>query len=71
MEPITLKAHFNGQQIVLDEPYELPQNSPLIVTVLPADDEDERADWARAAMASLARAYSDDEPEYSLADVKT
>ena len=71
MQPITLKAHFNGQQIVLDEPYELPHNSPLIVTVLPADDGDEHADWARAAMASLARAYSDDEPEYSLADVKT
>ena len=70
MPAITLKAHFDGQQIVLDDPYELPHNSQLIVTVLSPADEIERAEWARAAAAGLARAYSDDEPEYSPADVK-
>jgi len=34
MPAVTLKAHFNGQQIVLDEPFDLPPDSPLIVTVL-------------------------------------
>ena len=37
---------------------------------LPAADSD-RAQWAQVAVTSLARAYGDDEPEYSIADVKT
>jgi hypothetical protein len=71
MTPITLKAHFDGQQIVLDEPYELPQGSALIVTVVAPVDGAEGADWSRIAAAGLAGAYADDEPEYSLADVKS
>lgn len=30
-----LQAHFDGSQIRLDEPFEIPANSPLMVTVLP------------------------------------
>jgi hypothetical protein len=70
MPPIILKAHFDGQRIVLDQPFELPNGTSLIVTVLPRADEAEHAEWSRAAAAGLARAYSDDEPEYSLSDVK-
>jgi len=69
MQPITIKAHLDGQRLVLDEPCELPQNSPLIVTVLPASDDDQ-SDWTQIAATGLARAYSNDEPEYSLADLK-
>jgi hypothetical protein len=67
MTPITLRAHFDGTTIRLDEPYELPTNAPLIVTVLP--DDSERADWAAIATMALNRAYSDDEPEYTDADL--
>ena len=62
-------AHFNGDTIVLDEPFELKPNMRLIVTVLNEED-DEREDWRILAKQSLARAYSDDEPEYSLDSIK-
>jgi hypothetical protein len=70
MPAISLKAHFDGQQIVLDEPYELPSGAPLMVTVLPGATDTERANWAAISAAGLARAYSDDEPEYTAADVR-
>ena len=62
-------AHFNGDTIVLDEPFELKTNMRLIVTVL-NEENDEREDWRILAKQSLARAYSDDEPEYSLDSIK-
>ena len=68
MTPKTINAHFDGKQIVLDEPFELEPNMKIVVTILPADDE--REDWARLAMQSLERAYGDDEPEYSLDMIK-
>jgi hypothetical protein len=34
MPIISLKAHFDGKAIHLDEPYELPRDAKLIVTVL-------------------------------------
>ena len=69
MPIVALKAHFNGDHIVLDEPFDLPPNSPLIVTLLPELDT-ERADWEALAGESLARAYGPDEPDYSLKDIK-
>ena len=36
MSSITLKAHFDGQSIHLDEPFELTQDAQLLVTVLPS-----------------------------------
>ena len=70
MEPVTLRAHFDGKQILLDEPFELEPNTELIVTVVPRASDEERGDWTRLALESLARAYSDDEPEYSLDQIK-
>ncbi len=70
METVTLRAHFDGKQIVLDEPIELEPNTELIVTVLPSAADEEREAWARLALESLARAYSDDEPEYSRDQIK-
>ena len=69
MPAVTLSAHFDGQQIVLDEPYPLEPNTPLTVIVLPEDDQ-EREDWYRLSAQGLAHAYGDDEPEYTLADIK-
>jgi hypothetical protein len=70
MPAVTLKAHFNGKQIVLDEPFDLQPNSSLMVTVLPKEDSAEDAQWRDLAAGGLARAYGEDEPEYSAADVK-
>ena len=71
MQAISLSAHFDGQQILLDEPYELPPNTRLIVTVvaLPTPDQEQLA-WYQLAAQGLAAAYGDDEPEYSEADIK-
>lgn len=70
MEKVTLRAHFDGRQIVLDEPFELEPNTELIVTVRPKSADQEREDWARLSLESLSRAYGDDEPEYSLDLIK-
>jgi len=40
------------------------------LTVLPKSSDEEREDWTRLSLESLARAYSDDEPEYSLDLIK-
>jgi hypothetical protein len=69
MPTVALKAHFDGDHIVLDEPFELPRHAPLIVTLLEERDP-ERADWEALAAESLARAYGPDEPDYSVADIK-
>lgn len=66
MSAITLKAHYDGKQICLDEPFELQPNSKLIVTVVSGDSlEDERQAWLAASQAGLARGYGADEPDYS------
>ena len=69
MPSITLNAHFNGQQIMLDEPFEIPSNAKLLVTVL-QDTDSERADWVAFSAVALARGYSENEPEYGLSNLK-
>ena len=69
MPVVALKAHFNREHVVLDEPFDLPPHAPLIVTLLPKLDT-ERADWEALAVESLARAYGPAEPDYSLNDLK-
>ena len=70
METVNLRAHFDGKQILLDEPFELEPNTELMVTILPKSLDDEREDWARLALESLERAYGHNEPEYSLDLIK-
>ena len=70
MPAVTLKAHFNGKQIVLDAPFDLPPDSSLMVTVMPKEDSNEDVHWHSLAAGALSRAYGDDEPDYSAADVK-
>lgn len=65
MATVNLRAHFDGEQILLDEPFQLQPNARLIVTVLHNVDE-EHEDWGRLALENLARAYGLDEPEYPL-----
>ena len=59
MPTVALKAHFNGDHIVLDEPFDLPPHSPLIVTLLPETDTERKG---------LTMRWSD--PRRATADVK-
>jgi hypothetical protein len=70
MPVISLKAHYDGQAIHLDEPFDLPEGAQLIVTVLDEPSpRNERAAWLDLSARGLARAYGDSEPEYSIADL--
>ena len=73
MQSVILKAHYDGEHIVLDEPFALPPNAALAVTVLyttTPEHDSEHAEWEALADESLARAYGTDEPDYSLNDIK-
>lgn len=64
MPTVALQAHYDGERIVLDEPYDLPANAPLMVTLLPAaTDADSEALWLRAAASSDAFAFLADPAE--------
>jgi hypothetical protein len=56
MPTAVLKAHYDGEHIVLDEPFELPTNVAL---------DEEGSEWAALGAQGLVRAYGDDEPEYT------
>jgi hypothetical protein len=55
MPVVSLKAHFNGKQIVLDEPFDLPPDSPLMVTVSPREESVEDSQWRDLAASGLAK----------------
>lgn len=65
MPAVTLKAHYDGEQIRLDEPFEIPPNTPLIVTVLTGTEAVMGDDWVRRARERLSAAYDSDEPEHT------
>ena len=70
MSTITLPAHFDGQQIVLDTPYTLAPNTTLSVVVSVTEEDEDRADWLLLSMQNFAAGYDEDEPEYSLDSIK-
>lgn len=70
MPSITLKAHYDGERILLDEPFNLPVNASLMVTILPSLNN-ENESWVNIAMKGLSDAYSDNEPEYLLENIKS
>jgi hypothetical protein len=65
----SIPAHFDGERILLDEPFELAPNTRLLVTVLPNHDEEYEA-WLRLSSQRLQDAYGEDEIEYSLSLIK-
>jgi hypothetical protein len=69
MENVSTLAHYDGKQILLDEPVELEPNTKLIITVLPHHDS-ERESWLRLSADRLKDAFSDDEAEYPSALIK-
>lgn len=70
MPSVSLRAHYDGERIQLDEPFDLPPDVPLLVTVLPPEADGDRATWTAAARDALARAFGEGEPEYTADDIK-
>jgi hypothetical protein len=72
MKSVTLRAHFDGEQIRLDDPFPLHSGDPLSVVVWPREGEpdEEHADWSVLSAHCLEAAAGDDEPEYSLDLIK-
>ena len=69
MKAVALTAHFDGEKVQFDEPCQLETNARLVVVVLPP--EDERHAWSRFSAGQLAKAYGENEPEYSAADLRS
>lgn len=66
MNSVVLKAHFDGNRICLDDPYPLKPDAKLLITVVLQDsDEAEREAWLATSKSNLARAYGENEPDYS------
>ena len=70
MPTVSLRAHYDGERIQLDEPFDLPPVFPLLVTDPAPEADPDRKAWIDGGRQALARAYGDDEPEYTLSDVR-
>lgn len=70
MPTVSLKAHYDGKRIRLDEPFDLPPDVPLLVTVLAPEADNDQADWIAMGRQALARAFGDDEIEYTPDDIR-
>lgn len=71
MNPRTIRAHFDGKQICLEEPCQLEPDTQLLVVVLPKQSrDDEQDEWLRLSQRALENAYGEEEPEYSLDAIK-
>ncbi len=58
---ITLPAHYDGENIILDAPFELKSNHKLLVTVLSSiNDSEDESEWLNVSANQLSRAYSDE-----------
>ena len=68
MALLSIPAHFDGSQVLLDEDVVLPPNTRLIVTIL-QDSDTEREEFLSLAAAGLEAAYSEDEVEYTETDL--
>jgi hypothetical protein len=70
MPTVSLRAHYDGERIQLDEPFDLPPDVPLLVTVLAPEADNDRDAWIATGRQALARAYGNNEPEYALTDIR-
>ncbi len=70
MPTVSLRAHYDGERIQLDEEFDLPPDVPLLVTVLVPEADNDREAWIATGRQALARAYGNEEPEYTLADIR-
>jgi hypothetical protein len=66
----TIPAHFNGECVLLDKPYNLEPYAKRLVVVI-STTTTEREDWLRLSHRRLEEAYGDDEPDYTLDALRT
>ena len=66
---LAIKADCDGRKIVLPRKGSFP-TGPVIVVFEDDDSDRERDDWQRLSADGLARAYGDNEPDYSLNLIK-
>ena len=64
MPSMTLKAHFNGDRVIFDEPAQLKPDTKLLVTILPDSPGERSSEWFQMAESSFDSAFGDDEPSY-------
>ena len=69
MEVTVIRARFDGEHILLDDPIELLPNTKLLLTVTREPDEDQVA-WLQLSTAGLTAAYGENEPDYPLTAIK-
>lgn len=69
METITLRAHFDGKKILLDDPYDLQPDTNLLVVVIRQPSE-EQTEWLTLSAQGLNAAYGADEPDYPVTLIK-
>ena len=69
MNTISIPAQFDGERIILDEPFELEPNTKLIVTVLPKRDAEDES-WHCVSGKRIEYAYREDEEEYPIDLIK-
>ncbi len=66
MPMIAVPAHFDGERICLDEPFDLEPNTKLIITILPElEPDNEHEAWLHLSGQRLEDAYGENEPAYS------
>lgn len=68
MKTVALSAHFDGEKVQFDEPCQLEPNTRLMIVVLPPDNEQQA--WSRFSAMQLAKAYGENEPLYTTADLR-
>ncbi len=67
----TIRAHYDGKQVRLDEPCQLTPDTKLLVVVVPSQPTDGGSeDWTLLSLQGLEAAYGEQEPEYSLDAIK-
>lgn len=62
---LAIKADCDGRRVVLPPEGNFPAG-PVIVIFEVTDSDKEREDWQQLSVAGLARAYGENEPDYSL-----
>lgn len=71
MQAQALRAHFDGEHIQLDEPAQLSPDALLTVMVWQRETPPgEQAAQEQLAAAALAAGYGDDEPTYTLEQLR-
>jgi hypothetical protein len=66
---VSIRVHFDGERIQLDEPCDLKPNTRLLIAVLDETDVD-RDFWLRLSAERLEAAYGEGEPEYTPSSVR-